>query len=108
VELGVEQSAVGRLEGMGPPAVVDGGSAAETKGDHVASLKEECRPGGTWAERPSRPRHRPLLPLLLNMSAVSVLLLNRGAHKLIQGAAPEQRSSSHRCQSGRSHTVRGD
>jgi hypothetical protein len=40
---------------------------------------------------PSRPRKRLLLPLLLNTSMASVLLLNRGAHKLVQGAAPEQR-----------------
>jgi hypothetical protein len=39
---------------------------------------------------PSRPKQRPLLPLLLNTSTTSVLLLNRGAHKLIQGIALEQ------------------
>jgi hypothetical protein len=38
---------------------------------------------------PSKPRQRPLLPLL-NTSATSVLLLNGGAHKLIQGVAPKQ------------------
>jgi hypothetical protein len=37
-----------------------------------------------------RPRQRPLLPLLLQVSTTRILLLNRGAHKLIQGAAPEQ------------------
>jgi hypothetical protein len=31
---------------------VDVGSTAVTMGDHMASLKAECRPGGTWAERP--------------------------------------------------------
>jgi hypothetical protein len=35
----------------GLPAKVDGGSTAETEGDHMASLIE-CRAGGTWAERP--------------------------------------------------------
>jgi hypothetical protein len=34
---------------------------------------------------PNRPRKRPLLPLLLNTSTISVHLLNEGAHKLIQG-----------------------
>jgi hypothetical protein len=48
----VEQSAAGRLEDVGLPAEVDGGSTATTKGDHVAGLKLEYRPGGTWAERP--------------------------------------------------------
>jgi hypothetical protein len=51
-ELGLEQPAAGRLEDVGPPAEVDGGSTAKMEGDHVAFLKEECRPGGTWAERP--------------------------------------------------------
>jgi hypothetical protein len=36
----------------------------------------------------SKPRTRPLLPL--NTSATSVLLLNGGAHKLIQVVAPKQ------------------
>jgi hypothetical protein len=87
----VEQPAVGRLEGVQPPAEVDGDSTTEMEGDHVASLKEGCRPSGTWAERPSRPRQRPLLPLLLHMSMTSVLLLNRGAHKLVQGPSLKQR-----------------
>jgi hypothetical protein len=43
---------MGRLEGVGPPAKVDGDSTAEMEGDHVAGLSEECRPGGTWAECP--------------------------------------------------------
>jgi hypothetical protein len=47
----VEQPTTGRLEDMGPPAEVDGGSTTKTKGDHVAILKEGCRPSGTWAER---------------------------------------------------------
>jgi hypothetical protein len=38
---------MGRLEDMGPPVEVDGGSTAATEGDHVAGLKAECRPGGT-------------------------------------------------------------
>jgi hypothetical protein len=48
----VGQPAAGRLEGMEPPAEVDGGSTIETKGDHVAGMKVECRPGDTWAEHP--------------------------------------------------------
>jgi hypothetical protein len=52
MELEVEQPATGRLEDVGPPAKVDGGSTAETEGDHIAGLKEECRPGGTWVECP--------------------------------------------------------
>jgi hypothetical protein len=59
----VEQPAAGRLEDVGPPAKVDGGSTTEMEGDHVVGLKEECRLGGTLVERPSRPRQRPLLPL---------------------------------------------
>jgi hypothetical protein len=43
---------MGRLEDVGPPAEVDGGSTATMKGDHMASLKAECRPSGTWAECP--------------------------------------------------------
>jgi hypothetical protein len=43
---------VGRLEDMGPPTEMDSGSTVEIEGGHVAGLKEECRPGGTWAERP--------------------------------------------------------
>jgi hypothetical protein len=46
---------------------------------------------------PSRPRQRALLPVLLNTSTTSVLLLNRGAHKLVQGAAPEL-SGAHEAQ----------
>jgi hypothetical protein len=88
--LKVEQAATGRLEDMGPPAEVDSGSIAVTKGGHVAGRKVECRPGGTWVERPSRLGKRPLLPLLLQASTTLVLLLNRGADKLIQGAAPEE------------------
>jgi hypothetical protein len=82
---------VGRLEGVGSPATVDGDSPTEIEGDHVASLTEECRPDGTSAERPSRPRQRPLLLLLPYMSTTSILLLNGGAHKLIQGASLKQR-----------------
>jgi hypothetical protein len=48
----VEQPAVSRLEDMGPPAELDGGSTVVTKGGHVAGLKEECRLGNTWAEGP--------------------------------------------------------
>jgi hypothetical protein len=40
---------------------------------------------------PIRPRQRPLLPLLLQASTTCILLLNRSAHHLIQGAAPKQR-----------------
>jgi hypothetical protein len=39
---------------------------------------------------PSRLKQRPLLPLLLQASTTRVLLLDRGAHKLVQGASPEQ------------------
>jgi hypothetical protein len=88
VDLEVERPATGRLEDVGPPIEVDGGSTAMTKGDCVASLKVECRSGGTWAECPSRPRQRPILALL-QASTTRVLLLNRGAHKLVQGAASE-------------------
>jgi hypothetical protein len=49
-----------------------------------------CRPGGTWLEHPSRPRQRSLLPLLLDTSVASILLLNRGAHKLVHGAASKK------------------
>jgi hypothetical protein len=42
---------VGRLEDVGPPVEMDGGSTTELEGDHMAGLKEEYRPGGTWAER---------------------------------------------------------
>jgi hypothetical protein len=52
VELEVEQPAVRRPKDVGPPAEVDDGSTAETEGDHVAGLKESCRPGSTWAEHP--------------------------------------------------------
>jgi hypothetical protein len=48
----VEQPITGRREDMGPPAEVDAGYTAVMKGDHVAGLKAECRPGGTWAECP--------------------------------------------------------
>jgi hypothetical protein len=51
-ELEVEKKAADRLEDVGPSAEVDGGSTAVTKGDHMAGLKVECRPGGTWVERP--------------------------------------------------------
>jgi hypothetical protein len=51
-ELEVEQPAMGRLEGVGPPAEVDGGSTTATKVGHVAGLKVEYKPGGTWAECP--------------------------------------------------------
>jgi hypothetical protein len=44
----VEQPAGGRLEGVGPPAKVDGDSTAEMEGDHEVGLKVECRPSGTW------------------------------------------------------------
>jgi hypothetical protein len=52
MELEVEQSSMSRLEGMGPPAEVDSDSTTETEGDHMAGLKEGCRPSGTWAEGP--------------------------------------------------------
>jgi hypothetical protein len=52
VELEVEQPVVGTLEDVWPPTNMDGGSTAKTEGDHVASLKEECRRDGTWVERP--------------------------------------------------------
>jgi hypothetical protein len=87
----VEKPAAARLEDVGPPTEVDGGSTARTEGDHVAGLKMECSPGGTWAEHPVRPRQRPLLPLLLQASTTRILLLNRGTHKLVQGATPIQR-----------------
>jgi hypothetical protein len=51
-ELEVEQPATGRQDDVGQPTKVDGGSTASMKGDHVAGLKAECRPGGTWAELP--------------------------------------------------------
>jgi hypothetical protein len=51
-ELEVEQLAAGRLEDVGPPAEVDGGSITAMEGDHAAGLKAECRPGGIWAEHP--------------------------------------------------------
>jgi hypothetical protein len=51
-ELEVEQPTAGRREDVGPPTVVDTGSTTVTKGGHMAGLKAECRPGGTWAERP--------------------------------------------------------
>jgi hypothetical protein len=63
----VEQPAGGRLEGVGPPAEVDGDSTAEMEGDHEVGLKVECRPSGTWVEHPpSRLKQRPFLPLLLH------------------------------------------
>jgi hypothetical protein len=31
---------------------VDSGSTAVMEGDHMASLKAECRPVSTWVERP--------------------------------------------------------
>jgi hypothetical protein len=46
----VEQPAGGRLEDVGPPAEVDGGSTIETEGDHVVGQKEDYRPSGTWVE----------------------------------------------------------
>jgi hypothetical protein len=49
-ELEVEQPAAGRLEDVGPPAEVDSGSTAATERGHAASLKVECRLGGTWVE----------------------------------------------------------
>jgi hypothetical protein len=52
MKLEVEQPVVGRLEGMGSPAEVDGDSTAKMEGDHVVGLKEGCRPGDTWVERP--------------------------------------------------------
>jgi hypothetical protein len=48
----VEQLAAGRQEDVGPPTEVDAGSTAVMTGDHVAGLKAECKPGGTWAEHP--------------------------------------------------------
>jgi hypothetical protein len=48
----VEQPTVGRREDVGPPAEVDAGSTAATKGDLMAGLKVECRLGGTWVLRP--------------------------------------------------------
>jgi hypothetical protein len=52
VELEVEQPVVGKWEDVGPPTEVDADSTATTKGDYVAGLKAECRPGDTWVERP--------------------------------------------------------
>jgi hypothetical protein len=46
-ELEVERPAAGRLEDVGPPAEVDGGSTAAMEGHHVVGLKVECRPDGT-------------------------------------------------------------
>jgi hypothetical protein len=46
----MEQPATGRCGG--PPTEVDGGSTIAMEGDHMVGLKAECRPGGTWAERP--------------------------------------------------------
>jgi hypothetical protein len=43
---------MGRLEDVGPLAEMDDDSTAEMEGDHMASLKEGCRPGTTWAEHP--------------------------------------------------------
>jgi hypothetical protein len=43
---------MGRREDVGPPIEVDASSTVAMNGDHVAGLKAECRPGGTWAERP--------------------------------------------------------
>jgi hypothetical protein len=83
MELEVEQPAACRLEDVGPPAKVDSGSTIEMEGDHMAGPKVECRPSDTWVEHPSRPRQWTLLPLLLNMSVASVILLNGGAHKLV-------------------------
>jgi hypothetical protein len=48
----VEQPTAGKLEGVGPPAEVDGGSTAMTKVGHVAGLKAQCKLGGTWVEHP--------------------------------------------------------
>jgi hypothetical protein len=48
-ELEVEQAATGRLEDVGPPAEVDGGSTAAMEGNHAAGLKAKCRPADTWA-----------------------------------------------------------
>jgi hypothetical protein len=52
MELVVEQPTMGRLEGVGPPTEVDGDFPAEMEGDHMAGLREECRPGSTWEECP--------------------------------------------------------
>jgi hypothetical protein len=82
----VEQPTADRLEGVEPPAEVDGDSTGEMEGDHVAGLKEGWTRQYMGGAPPSRPRQRPLLPLLLDTSTISILLLNRGAHKLIQGA----------------------
>jgi hypothetical protein len=46
------QSAVELEVDAGCTAVMKGDHVAGLKGDHVAGLKVECRPGGTWAERP--------------------------------------------------------
>jgi hypothetical protein len=48
----MEQPTMGRLEDVGPPAEVDNYSTAQTEGDHLAGLREECTPSGTWAKRP--------------------------------------------------------
>jgi hypothetical protein len=40
------------LEDVGSPAEMDGDSTIEAEGGHMAGLKEECRPDGTWVERP--------------------------------------------------------
>jgi hypothetical protein len=87
----VEQPAAGRLEGVGPPAEVDGGSTAAMKVGHVAGLKASVNQAVLGWSPTIRPRQRPLLPLLLQAGTTRVLLLNRGAHKLIQGTAPVQR-----------------
>jgi hypothetical protein len=47
----VEQPTTGRLEDVGPPAEVDGGSTTATNGDHMAVMKAGCRPGDTWVVR---------------------------------------------------------
>jgi hypothetical protein len=41
-----------RLGRVVPTAEVDGDSTAEMEVDHMAALKEGCRPSGTWAEHP--------------------------------------------------------
>jgi hypothetical protein len=40
VKLEVEQTTLGRLKGVLPPAEMDGGSTIEMEGDHVAGLTE--------------------------------------------------------------------
>jgi hypothetical protein len=37
-----------------PPAEVDGGPTTMMEGDYAASLTVECRPVGTWVERPQK------------------------------------------------------